>query len=221
MFSFSKRKVFCIGFNKTGTSSLHNFFKDCGLTSEHSSRWPLYSHVMLGKYYYRKQCYSDGEQSNFARLQQKFPDSLFILNTRSVQDWLYSRVKHVMRFTEAIDMDVLFTDDKYGRMEREFYTDKTAAITKWYFEYKIYIQQARIYFQDKPNFIELDVTKDPGWISNLKSFFESNNFKYSHQEKEKLHSNSRPSNQIKEQDLLKINLAIVDLIINQDSITFD
>ena len=221
MFALSKRKIFCIGFNKTGTSSLHNFFKDCGLTSEHSSRWPFYSHVMLGKYYFHKQCYSDGEQCNFARLEEKFPDSLFILNTRSVKDWLYSRVKHVMRFNEAIDMDILFTSDKYGRMEREFYTDKTAAITKWYFEYKIYTQQARLYFKDKPNFIELDVTKNPDWIGNLKSFLQSNDFKFSHIEKEKLHSNSRPASKIKEQAMLEINLEIVNRIINQDTTIFE
>jgi len=216
MFPFSKRKVFCIGFNKTGTSSLHDFFINCGLTSEHSSRWPLYSHVMLGKFYFNKQCYSDGEQSNFARLEDKFPDSLFILNTRPVKSWLYSRVKHVMRFEEAIDMDILFTDDKYGRMEREFYTDKTAAITKWYFEYKVYVQQARIYFKNKPNFIELDVTKNPDWIADLKSFFEINKFSFSYQEKDEIHSNSRPASKIKEQDLLKVNLALVDTIIAMD-----
>lgn len=92
-FANSGPKVFCIGFNKTGTFSLHRFFQGCGLSSEHSTIWPLYSQVEKGKRYFKKQCYSDGEQSDVVNLSQWFPGSIFILNNRDEREWLYSRIK--------------------------------------------------------------------------------------------------------------------------------
>jgi hypothetical protein len=57
-----RQKIFCIGFNKTGTSSLNTFFRYCGLKSEHGVNWPNYSRIKFGRlYFYAGKCYSDGE----------------------------------------------------------------------------------------------------------------------------------------------------------------
>ena len=127
----NRRKIFCIGFNKTGTSSLHAFFKACHLESAHNDLWPRYSHIETGKSYFKKQCFSDGEQSDFAMLDQWFPRSLFILNDRNEQAWLHSRIKHVLRFNEAnIDLRTVLRSDRYGGMAKDFLADEESAVRK-------------------------------------------------------------------------------------------
>jgi hypothetical protein len=84
------KKVFVIGFNKTGTSSFYKLFCLNRLASQHSTSWNL------DKY----QCFSDGgSYHNFEKLYARYPDSLFILNTRSLEDWLISRFLHGCRFS--------------------------------------------------------------------------------------------------------------------------
>ncbi len=75
--SFSK--VFCIGFNKTGTSSMHRLFTELGLRSFHG----YYSHIPVTDPLYREfDCFSDGDQHDYALLDRTFPGSRFIITTR-------------------------------------------------------------------------------------------------------------------------------------------
>ena len=84
------KKVFVIGFNKTGTSSFHELFCINRLASQHSTSWNLD----------RYQCFSDGGNYHpFEKLYAQYPSSLFILNTRSLEDWLISRFLHGCRFS--------------------------------------------------------------------------------------------------------------------------
>ena len=89
MFEIEKvNKIFCIGFNKTATTAIHKFFERNNLKSFHNSKW---SDVNLNKY----RCFSDnGDLHDFEELDKKYPDSLFILNTRSFDKWILSRLKH-------------------------------------------------------------------------------------------------------------------------------
>lgn len=84
------KKIFVIGFNKTGTTSFYELFCINRLASQHSTVWNL------EKY----QCFSDGgNNQNFMALHARYPGSLFILNTRSLEDWLISRFLHGCRFS--------------------------------------------------------------------------------------------------------------------------
>ena len=85
----SYEKIFVIGSNKTGTTSFHNLFLKQGLKSQHDLIWKLNDY----------QCFSDGIYDSSANNIYKnchatFPNSLFILNTRPLSDWLYSRANH-------------------------------------------------------------------------------------------------------------------------------
>ena len=85
----SYEKIFVIGSNKTGTTSFHNLFLKQGLKSQHDLIWKLNDY----------QCFSDGIYDSSANNIYKnchatFPNSLFILNTRPLYDWLYSRANH-------------------------------------------------------------------------------------------------------------------------------
>lgn len=79
------KKIFVIGFNKTASTTLHNLFGQLGYKSQHNGKsWDL------DKY----DCLSDnGDLQNLKTL-YNVPDSLFILNTRNLNDWLISRSKH-------------------------------------------------------------------------------------------------------------------------------
>ena len=93
-------KIFCIGFNKTATRSLADFFTLCGLRSEHWSEW--WYQRRLG-YYQRFDAFADGFERypgdypvfpNLDFLQENFPHAKFILQTRSLRGWLTSRRQH-------------------------------------------------------------------------------------------------------------------------------
>jgi hypothetical protein len=87
-------KIFAVGFNKTGTSSLHALFKSLGLLSYHGSRWRSCENVKLLKSY---DCFSDDIPKDLGKLDELFPRSKFILQVRELDAWVYSRLAHIAR----------------------------------------------------------------------------------------------------------------------------
>lgn len=219
---FRKRKIFCIGFNKSGTSSLHDFFQSCGLSSTHDTDWPYYSHLKYGWLYFRKTCYTDGEFSEFVNLDRWFPGSLFILNTRDERKWLISRIKHVLRYNETVDKCSIMSDPRYGKMAREFFFNEEAAIQKWILEKRIYSEQARCYFKGRAEFLEIDVTVSNEWSGEIQEFFARNKFLVSKTGSPYVpHKNARPKENIENQELLtkytELALSIIDRLAPPDT----
>lgn len=71
---------------------MHQMFLDLGLKSTHSRTWDFENY----------QCFLDsrtfiGEVNDFTKLYERYPDSLFILNTRNTHDWIKSLHKHINR----------------------------------------------------------------------------------------------------------------------------
>ena len=78
-------KIFVIGFNKTATTTFHKLFLVNKLKSQHATPW---NPDMF-------QCFSDnGNMNNFKQLDKNYPDATFILNVRSLDKWLKSRIAH-------------------------------------------------------------------------------------------------------------------------------
>lgn len=79
-------RIFVIGFNKSATKTFHNLFLENDLKSQHYGKnWDI------EKY----QCFSDnGNNRDIHELYNKYPNSIFILNTRRLDKWLISRFKH-------------------------------------------------------------------------------------------------------------------------------
>jgi hypothetical protein len=76
-------KFFVIGFNKTATTTFHKLFLANNLKSEHKTVWHPENF----------DCFSDnGNLNNFKELDKKYPDATFILNIRSLDTWLISRI---------------------------------------------------------------------------------------------------------------------------------
>lgn len=83
------KKIFVIGFNKTGTTSFDALFKNLGINSTHDCSYiPVLN--IIDEY----DAFTDGDHLNFQEYFNKYPDSLFILNTRPMKKWLISRYKH-------------------------------------------------------------------------------------------------------------------------------
>jgi hypothetical protein len=112
----SFNKIFQIGFNKCGTLSIHNFFLDNGLKSIHWDESKLAetidknfkSNKKILLEYEEYDCFTDMENLDpsmdkvsiyshvryFKQFDIQYPNSIFILNQRNIDDWILSRKNH-------------------------------------------------------------------------------------------------------------------------------
>lgn len=117
-------KTFCIGFSKTATRSLHATAAAHGCRALHHPCWWRTTRLEAFESYVRQHgtlppqdhpnmqwhpekpafygwqdydFFSDSNRPRFDLLDQLFPDSYFILNTRSLYHWLTSMYNHLMR----------------------------------------------------------------------------------------------------------------------------
>jgi Sulfotransferase domain len=158
----SRPKVFGIGLNKTGTSSLHEALTVLGYTSLHfagperaalirravAERKPLL-HYLDPRY----DAFSDTPISNYFYLADvQYPGSKFILTVRDLNDWLDSRRRHVEKNQRR---------KAAGHYEGKFLSVNLEA---WEAEYRYHDGAVRSYFADRPrDLLVLDVTEGPGW----------------------------------------------------------
>ena len=95
-------KVFCVGFNKTGTVTLDKIFRDqLSYRSAHKPRWTDWSITKDRHRLDRFDVFSDGGCASIENLDELYPEALFILNTRPLKDWVLSRHKSVERSRRA------------------------------------------------------------------------------------------------------------------------
>jgi hypothetical protein len=91
---FHGPKVFAIGFNKSGTTSLHTLFMSMKLISYHGTAWRDCADMNLLRTY---DCFSDDMPKDLPKLDKTFPGSRFILQVRDLRSWIYSRLAHIER----------------------------------------------------------------------------------------------------------------------------
>ncbi len=98
-----KRKIFCIGFNKSGTTTLHRIFgEQLGYRSAHNPRWTDWSVARSRTHLDRHDVWSDGGFPSIRNLDHLYPEALFILNTRPLKSWVVSRHMAVERSRAAV-----------------------------------------------------------------------------------------------------------------------
>jgi hypothetical protein len=96
-------KVFCVGFNKTGTTTLHRILGDqLSYRSAHKPRWTDWSITKNRERLESWDAFSDGGCASIRNLDELFPEALFILNTRPLKHWVLSRHKAVERSRRAV-----------------------------------------------------------------------------------------------------------------------
>jgi len=94
MMGLRKKKIFAIGYNKSGTTSLHALFQSLGLPSYHGTKWRECNDLGLLRSF---DCFSDGIPHDLEKLDRIFPHSKFILQVRELEAWIYSRLSHIER----------------------------------------------------------------------------------------------------------------------------
>ena len=161
--------IFVIGFNKSGTTSIHKLFADNGFPSIHWDGGNLAKNALLnilsGKrvfngYDHLYKVYSDIFYRNnkfwfegnslFREIDLDYPNSFFIYNKRSMDDWINSRINHNGRLADSTLLD--------SQLKVLGVKDVNSAIEHWKKIRVRFEQDIQEYFQDNERFIELDIT---------------------------------------------------------------
>jgi len=160
-----RRKIFFIGFNKCGTTALHNFLKKNGVRSLHyqdrgryvaaiieqnliRGRDPLYTieryEAFSDLILVSESCYVEGNQY-FEQLHACYPDSYFIFNDRDLGKWILSRLKH---------------KDFADRQARYFGVTKDELPGIWRSIYGKRKQEIEAFFCDRGRFLNFNIESD-------------------------------------------------------------
>jgi hypothetical protein len=156
-------KLFGIGLNKTGTSSLHEALTRIGLRSLHFGGDESNRRVSLARrqgqpllHHFPEEydAYSDIGllTKHFELVDQQYPGSKFILTVRDIDDWIDSRRRHVTKNIER---------RAQGLYDGSFLEiDETA----WWHEYRNHHKRVRAYFAGRPgDLLVLDICGGDGY----------------------------------------------------------
>jgi len=146
----NKEKLFFVGNNKTGTTTIHRTFQKYGISSIHNANWISRSWDCDEEYFQRAEAFSDGIRvANLPWLDQTY-DAFFILNTRNVRDWVVSEWNHRRRRRNR-DPNVYFGPEKERLIQRIKYRN-------------VHHREVLRYFSDRDNFMILNVADSPNDI---------------------------------------------------------
>jgi hypothetical protein len=160
-------RVFCIGLNKTATSSFHEAMGILGLRSLHGGGpdWggdkvnravrdalqegrPLLSGIDPAF-----DAFSDigSLARHFDLLDQQYPGSRFVLTVRPIDQWIESRRRHVER--------------NVRRREAGEYKGKFLVVNEdgWRKEWHRHVDRVGRHFAGRDDFLEVDLTAGVGW----------------------------------------------------------
>lgn len=165
-----RRKIFIVGFNKCGTTSLHVFFQRNGLRVTKSGRskpdvniafsmlmnfnlarpilnghqdFDVYSDII----YSTSTLYIEGARF-FKEIHEQFPDGYYILNTRDVDNWIRSRLRH--------------KEGSFAKRTAQLFNVDTGNLEGlWRQQFEAHNQEVRDYFKGTSNFIEFNIEKEP------------------------------------------------------------
>lgn len=187
----SKPKVFCIGNNKTGTTSMQKYFKDHGFNVGNQRE----AELLIDDYIFRNwkpivdycrkyEAFQDIPFSNrftYTVMDIVFPGSKFILTVRDDADQWYNSIStfHGKRFSTSGDLatkaDLLQGDyvykgwiwkafsEKFGDFEDPYNKER---LMSYYLQYN---EDVRTYFKNKTNFLEVNLSQ-PNAVKLISDF---------------------------------------------------
>jgi len=186
-------KVFCIGYNKTGTTSLSNFFRDNGflvapqtpfeynLNSYFSKNYSTFVD-MIKEDYHGYSFFQDVPFSLpffYKTLDREFENSKFILTVRnSEDDWYNSLIRfHKKKFTNFLNPQKIMyvyegwmskiLEKAYGTPLYDLYNPQI--LKKSYLDH---ISDVKLYFKNNPNKL-LILNLEKNEVKNLESFLDT------------------------------------------------
>ena len=128
-------KIFAIGENKTGTTSLHKIFQGMGYRSYHGIKWRDTTRTMIFRLY---DCFTDGPPDDFRKLDRVFPGSKFILQVRDLDAWIDSRLEHINRLPSK-------------KKRHPLWSAKESSIRVWVRRRNTYHLDVLSHFRDRPD----------------------------------------------------------------------
>ena len=161
--------VFIIGFNKCGTRTLHQFFQKNGFPSVHGGSCHLAIHMTLNCIQGRRVFFGYDEKfrvfsdltflnnrisieanSFFRTMDKDYPGSFFIYNTRNIQKWIASRLRHVGLSGSFLERycNVLQT------------SDQNVVVDRWIEERTRFERDLNDYFGESDRLLVLDIESD-------------------------------------------------------------
>lgn len=151
-------KIFVIGFNKTATSSIHKLFIKNKLLSQHNgSRWQVDDY----------QCFSDnGDLRNFKELDEKYENSIFILNTRKLNKWIISRFKHGQRQYEKT------------RKKNWAWPCREELVYKWLIEREAHHMNLLEHFKNNPEKLIIVSTEKSDFLEFISNHININHYQF-------------------------------------------
>jgi hypothetical protein len=150
-------KIFQIGFNKCGTSTIHHYLRSNGVSSVHWDRGRLAQRIFanlaegldLLAGYEQFDAFTDMEYLDhagtylegyklFPYLAAQYPGAVFILNTRDREDWIRSRLAH--------------GKSSYARRHMDYHRVRTAEelATIWRADWERHHRRVVEFFRGKP-----------------------------------------------------------------------
>jgi hypothetical protein len=164
----SHNKIFQIGFNRCGTTSLHEFFLANNIRSVHWGRGEVALEIdrnrrlgrqLLGRFEPHFDAFTDMEEHHtqtycaqfFQQLHKEHPDAYFILNTRPVDKWIASRFSLLGGSYARECAQILRLD---GQQLIDFWK------VEWHHHHKV-VQE---YFQNHSRFLVFNIETDDGEV---------------------------------------------------------
>lgn len=154
------RKIFCVGFHKTGTKSLAAAlellgFRVCGTVGVHDPDIATKASQLIHSFVPRYDAFQDNPWPVFYReLDRCYPGSRFILTVRSADEWIDSAVCHFG--TQDTPMRHYIYGAGHPEGNEELYVDR----------YRRHNDEVREYFRDRPDdLLTMNITCGAGWAS--------------------------------------------------------
>lgn len=172
--------IFVIGFNKTGTTSIHKLFEDNGIPSVH---WDygrlakmsliniLKGNLIFSGYDDRFNVFSDmffrtekiffQGNSLFRQMDNDYPGSFFIYNKRNIDDWVNSKIKHRVLISGMTILDLEKKITKTSEIDE--------VISYWKESRRRFEEDIKNHFKDSKFFIEIDI-EETNFVDKISEF---------------------------------------------------
>jgi hypothetical protein len=200
---FGKKKIFAIGFNKSGTQSLHSLFTSLGLLSYHGEKWRSCDDLKLLRSY---EAFSDDIPENLPKLDNIFPGSRFILQVRELESWIYSRLAHIERQKQ----------NNINYNTRPEWDNTVFAIKSWIVGRNAYHLYVLTYFSERPT--DLLVVN---FIRDSRAATKIGNFLGYPSKFDKPKKNVNPAREIPVKHINMVKESLLELNIPNDELKYD
>ena len=149
-------KIFGVGLNKTGTTSIAKALEILGFDCVHwqsekkgnikdliEKNNKIDLPLLTGIEEYDAYFDWNHPRTNhlFKKLDHQYPDSKFILHTRPIEDWINSRYQHVSSIPHLTKWQKKYPDNPWYNLDVE----------AWKIEYEEHHNDVRSYFKDRPD----------------------------------------------------------------------